>query len=156
MPERFEFGTLPYEVLAGVRAAVDFLAGLDPGPGSSRRERLANSFAAIDAHEEALRAKIEDGLTAMPGVVVRSRARRRTPTLLVTFDDHSTVDASRFLAARGVDAPSGLFMAVEASRHLGLGDTGGLRIGLAPYTNENDVERLLGGLAEFLAGAGHG
>jgi cysteine desulfurase family protein (TIGR01976 family) len=156
VPERFEFGTLPYEVLAGVRAAVDFLAGLDPGPASSRRERLANSFAAIDAHEDALRARIEDGLKAMPGVVVHSRASKRTPTLLVTFDDHNTVDVSRFLAARGVDAPSGLFMAVEASRHLGLGDTGGLRIGLAPYTNDDDVERLLGGLAEFLSGERRG
>ena len=40
-------------------------------------------------------------------------------------------------------APSGNFYAVEASRHLGLGDAGGLRVGLAPYTNADDVERLL-------------
>ena len=150
VPERFEFGTLPYEMLAGVRAAVDFLAGLDPGTGNSRRERLANSFAALEAHEDALRVEIEDGLRGIPGVVVHSRARRRTPTLLVTFEERSTVDASRFLAARGVDAPSGSFYALEASRHLGLGDTGGVRIGLAPYSDRSDVDRLLSGLEEFL------
>jgi selenocysteine lyase/cysteine desulfurase len=72
----------------------------------------------------------------------------------VTFEQHSTADAARLLAARGVDAPSGSFYALEASRHLGLGDTGGLRIGLAPYSDQRDVERLLVGLAEFLDSPG--
>jgi selenocysteine lyase/cysteine desulfurase len=71
--------------------------------------------------------------------------------LLVTFDGHTTRDASRFLAARGVDAPSGSFVAEEASRRLGLGDAGGLRIGLAPYSDRDDVGRLVGALADFLA-----
>lgn len=31
VPERFELGTLPYELLAGTTTAVDFLAGLVPG-----------------------------------------------------------------------------------------------------------------------------
>jgi cysteine desulfurase family protein (TIGR01976 family) len=151
VPERFEFGTLPYEMLAGVSAAVDFLADLDPGSGSTRREHLESSFRALEDHEDALRVEIEDGLRSLPGVVLRSQAETRTPTLLVTFDDRSTVDASRYLASRGVDAPSGLFMAVEPSRHLGLGDTGGLRVGLAPYNDRTDVERLLSVLADFLA-----
>ncbi len=46
-------------------------------------------------------------------------------------------------------APSGAFYAIEASRHLGLGDTGALRIGLAPYNDAGDVERLLGALTKF-------
>jgi cysteine desulfurase family protein (TIGR01976 family) len=154
VPERFEFGTLPYEMLAGVRAAVDFLAGLDPGCGETRRTRLESSFESLEDHEDALRVEIENGLRSLPGVVVHSRARRRTPTLLVTFEQHSTADAARLLAARGVDAPSGSFYALEASRHLGLGDTGGLRIGLAPYSDQRDVERLLVGLAEFLDSPG--
>jgi cysteine desulfurase family protein (TIGR01976 family) len=153
VPERFEFGTLPYEMLAGVRAAVDFLAGLDPS-GDTRRSRLESSFHALEDHEDRLLAEIENGFRSLPGVVVHSRARRRTPTLLVTFERHSTVDAARFLAARGVDAPSGSFYALEASRHLGLGDAGGLRIGLAPYSDQRDIERLLDGLAEFLDAPG--
>lgn len=151
VPERFEFGTLPYELLAGVRAAVDYLAAIDPGAAGTRRDRLSNSLTAIELHEDALRLEIEAGLADLPGVVVHSRAQHRTPTLLVTFDHRPARDASRFLAARGVDAPSGTFVALEASHRLGLGDAGGLRLGLAPYSDASDVERLMSGLAEFLA-----
>ena len=45
VPERFEFGTLPYELLAGTTAAVDFIAGLG-GTGATRRERAAQLTAA--------------------------------------------------------------------------------------------------------------
>lgn len=153
VPERFEFGTLPYELLAGVTAAVDVLAGLDPEAAEaaeSRRERLAASYAALHAHEEALRARLEAGLAELPGVGIRSRAARRTPTLLATFDGHAASDLTRSLAERKVLAPSGNFYALEVSRHLGLGDAGGLRMGLAPYTDESDVDRLLEGLASAL------
>ena len=62
MPERFELGTLPYELLAGTTAAVDFLAGLaadEVPPEASRRERLVTSMAALAAHEDALRERVE-------------------------------------------------------------------------------------------------
>ncbi|MFE1512622.1 cysteine desulfurase-like protein (plasmid) [Streptomyces sp. DSM 116494] len=155
VPERFELGTLPYEFLAGTRAAVDFLAGLSGQPDGDRRERLARTYALLEEHEAVLRDRLEKGLAALDGVTVRSRAARRTPTLLVTLDGHRTEDAYRFLAERGVHAPSGSFYALEASRHLGLGDTGGLRIGLAPYTDAEDVDRLLAGLAAFLEKPAH-
>jgi cysteine desulfurase family protein (TIGR01976 family) len=153
VPERFEFGTLPYELLAGVTAAVDVLSGLDPDAAEaaeSRRERLAASYAALHEHEEALRAQLEQGLAALPGATIRSRAARRTPTLLATFEGHAASALTRSLAERRVLAPSGNFYALEASRHLGLGEVGGLRMGLAPYTDASDVERLLDGLAAAL------
>ena len=153
VPERFEFGTLPYELLAGVAAAVDYLAGLGGStlPGASRRERLVASFGRLEVYEDALLDRLEAGIRDLPGVTVHSRAEHRTPTLLLTLDGRDTVDAYEFLAARGVDAPSSNFYALEASRRLGLGDVGGLRAGLAPYTNDDDVDRLLSGLAAFLA-----
>ncbi|GGN50805.1 cysteine desulfurase-like protein [Streptomyces albiflavescens] len=150
VPERFELGTLPYELLAGTSAAVDFMAGLDADATGTRRERLASAFAALGTHEETLRAQLDKGLSAFEQVTVHSRAADRTPTLLLTFERHSTTDAYRFLAERGVHAPSGSFYALEASRRLGLGDTGGLRVGLAPYNNTEDADRLLEGLANFL------
>ena len=151
VPERFEFGTLPYELLAGARAAVDFLAGLSPEGAGTRRERLVATFAALGEHEEVLRGRIDEGLAELgTRVTVHSRAARRTPTLLLTIDGRDTVEAYRFLADRKVHAPSGSFYALEASRHLGLGDTGGLRIGLAPYNDADDVERLLSVLTEFV------
>ncbi len=150
VPERFELGTLPYELLAGVTAAVDVMAGIVPG-GASRRERLTISMTAVAAYERALREQLEAGLATLPGVTVHSRAELRTPTLLVTFDGHDCKDVSRHLAARGVNAPAGSFYALEASRALGLGDEGGLRLGLSSYTNEDDLDRLLTALHDHLA-----
>jgi cysteine desulfurase family protein (TIGR01976 family) len=148
VPERFELGTLPYELLSGATAAVDFIAGL--GDGERRREHLINAMTAIEAHEDGLRAELEHGLSRLSGVSLHSCARERTPTLLITFDGRPAGDAYAFLAEQGVNAPAGSFYALEASRRLGLGDDGGLRIGLAPYTSAEDVERLLAGLIAFL------
>jgi cysteine desulfurase family protein (TIGR01976 family) len=153
LPERFELGTLPYELLAGARAAVDFVASLDPSDGSpGRPARLDGAFALMHGHEERLRAAIEQGLAELPGVRLYSRAARRTPTLLFTLDGRDSAEAYEFLARRRVSAPASSFYALEASRRLGLGDTGGLRVGLAPYNIDDDVDRLLGGLREFLGG----
>ena len=150
VPERFELGTLPYEQLAGVTAAVDFLAGIG-GTDGTRRQRLEASFAAIDAHERRLRARLEDGLDALgDAVVVHSRARERTPTLLLSLPGRRTWDAYQFLATRGVLAPAGSFYAYETFRRLALPDEHGLRLGLAPYSTDEDVDRVLEGLAVFL------
>jgi cysteine desulfurase family protein (TIGR01976 family) len=154
VPERFEYGTLPYELLAGVTAAVDVIASLGTpvpsapdGAGASRRPRILAAMDAIEAHEDALRLELERGLAQLPGVAQRARAERRTPTLLLTFERHDPGGVAEALAARNINAPAGSFYALEASRRLGLGDDGGLRVGLAPYTDSGDVTRLLEGLA---------
>lgn len=152
VPERFELGTLPYELLAGASAAVDFLAGIAPGVASTRREQLRASFDAIDAHEQRLRERLEAGLAALgERVHVHSRATERTPTLLLTLPGRRTADAYRFLATRGVLAPAGTFYAHEPFRRLAVPDEHGLRLGLAPYSTDDDIDRVLAGLAAFLA-----
>jgi cysteine desulfurase family protein (TIGR01976 family) len=150
VPERFELGTLPYELMAGTTAAVDFLADLG-GKDGSRRDRLVAGYAALEQHETTLRSRIEHGIAAVGGIIVRSRAASRTPTLLLTFvDGRPVVDAYQFLADRGVNAPSGSFYAYEPASVMGLGPDGGLRIGLAPYNDDSDVDRLLDSLAAFV------
>ncbi|MGY1832284.1 cysteine desulfurase-like protein [Geodermatophilus sp. SYSU D01180] len=149
VPERFELGTLPYELLAGTTAAVDYLAALG-GPEGARRARLTAGMAAVETHEDRLRERIEEGLAELSGVTLWSRARHRTPTLLLTFADRPAAEVSRALAERRVNAPAGNFYAIEASRRLGLGDAGGLRVGLAPYSDDDDVDRLLEGLRAAL------
>jgi len=155
VPERFELGTLPYEQLAGATAAVDFIAGIAPGaagPGATRRERLAASIAAVHEREHALRARLEEGLLTVPGLALHSRAGRRTPTLYVTIEGHRMRDLAAHLATRDVLAPAGHFYALEAARVMGLdGDVTGLRIGLAAYTSDDDVDRLLAGIRDFTA-----
>ena len=150
VPERFELGTLPYELLAGTTAAVEFLADLDTGATGTRRERLRAGLAAVARHEDRLRRRIEDGLARLPEVVVHSRAALRTPTLLLSFPGRDPQDAYRFLADHGVNAPAGTFYALEASRRLGFGDAGALRVGLAPYSDDDDVDRLLAAVGTFL------
>ncbi|WP_120338476.1 cysteine desulfurase-like protein [Cryobacterium soli] len=158
VPERFELGTLPYETLAGVTAAVDFLAGLGDlaggstsRPSVSRRERLRASLRQVEAHEDSLRARLEAGLAALPGVTLYSRAADRTPTVLVGFAERTAADAAQFLSERRILAPAGSFYALEASRHLDLGDAGGLRVGLAPYSTAAEIDALLAAIAEFLS-----
>ncbi|MGL4743290.1 MAG: cysteine desulfurase-like protein [Dermatophilaceae bacterium] len=161
VPERFELGTLPYELLAGATAAVDVIASLadldahgglgTPGDPGTRRERVLAGMARVAEHESALRAILEPTLRAMPRVQVYSNARSRTPTLLFTVDGISLQRVYSGLAGRGVNAPAGTFYAIECSRHLGLGDTGGVRVGLAPYTSSSDVERFLTALDDIVS-----
>ena len=153
VPERFELGTLPYELMAGAAAAVEFLASLASGSHAPRRQRLVEAFDEIDRHESALLAGLERALVDRGGVTIHSRATRRTPTLLMSFADCPAATVASHLAELGVNAPAGSFYALEASRRLGLGDEGALRVGLAPYTNQEDVDRLLDGIASSLGEA---
>jgi cysteine desulfurase family protein (TIGR01976 family) len=140
VPERFEYGTLPFESLAGTTAAVDFLAGLVPGNGS-RRSRLTRSMQALEGHEQAMLKRMEAGLS---GVRIHgSPNRERTPTVLFSVDGVTPGDVYRKLAAQDVNAPAGTFYALECARWLGIGDAGAVRAGIAPYTDESDVDRLV-------------
>lgn len=150
VPERFELGTLPYELLAGVTAAVDVLADLVLSEGD-RRERVLASMVALEDYEDVLHARMREGLESIPGIHLYSNAKHRTPTETFTIEGHNSDGVSAFLAERGVNAPAGNFYALEVSRWLGLGDAGGVRVGLAPYSNDDDVDRLIAGLRELTA-----
>ncbi|GGS40061.1 hypothetical protein GCM10010221_43230 [Streptomyces parvus] len=73
----------------------------------------------------------------------RERPLRVLPALLLTFEGRGAADAHRPLARSGVHAPGGSFHALEASRRLGLGESGGLRVGLSAHNDADDVERPL-------------
>ena len=149
VPERFELGTLSYELMAGTTAAVEFISDAVPGDGT-RRTRIVRSMQAIEDYEDELRQSVEKAVGEFPGATIYSRASSRTPTILVTFDGHDPQAVYEFLGERDVNAPAGTFYAYEPARLLGLGDEGGVRIGLAPYTDQNDVDRLLDGLTQCL------
>ncbi|MGI8614272.1 MAG: cysteine desulfurase-like protein [Nocardioidaceae bacterium] len=148
VPERFELGTLPYELLAGTTAAVDFIAGLASGSGD-RRARVLASMGAVEDDEDRRFRRLRQGLADIDGVTLHGRPRRRTPTVLFSVRGHSPRAVHEQLSARGVNAPSGSFYALVAARWMGLGDTGAVRAGLAPYTDDNDVDRLLSGVEEL-------
>ena len=153
VPERFELGTLQYELLAGVTAAIDMLADLVPGEETtiSRRERLVRSMSALEEYEDDLHARMRTGLESLPGIELFSHAALRTPTELFRFAGIDSQDVYRGLAELGVNAPAGSFYAIEPAEWLGLGKAGGIRAGLAPYTSVADVDRLIEGLATVTA-----
>jgi selenocysteine lyase/cysteine desulfurase len=154
VPERFELGTLPYELLAGVTACVDFIAGLVPAEaGADRRGRVLAAMAVVEEHEDALLARLLDGLGRLDGVRLHGRPARRTPTALFSVDGRTGREVHEHLAGVGVNAPASHFYALEASRHAGLGDDGAVRAGIAPYTSPEDVDRLVQGVSALIGAA---
>ncbi len=151
VPERFEFGTLPYELMAGCIAAIDFIAEMAPGNGSTRREKIINSMNALEKYEDGLLEYLESSVKALPGVVMYGHAKHRTPTIYFSCVGHSSADIYAAMASKGVTLPASNFYALEVSRKLGLDDSGALRAGLAPYSIKDDVDRLVGGLKEILS-----
>jgi cysteine desulfurase family protein (TIGR01976 family) len=146
VPERFELGTLPFELLAGTTAAIDFLASIAGSSAPTRRQRLVDSMQAVEAYESELFDDLCDRLTKVDGVTLYGQAAARTPTVLFSIDGVENAETSARLAALGVNAPEGNFYAIETSRRLGLADAGAVRAGLAPYTNQSDVDRLVEGV----------
>ncbi len=146
VPERFELGTLPYELMAGTTAAIDFLASLDPAAAGSRREHVVGAWDAIGTHEDVLRDRIEHALLERPDVTVWSRSKRRTSTLYFSVEGQAPADIHAELGRQGISVSSGHCYAWEPCHRLGLGPTGAVRVGLAPYTDDEDVHRLLSAL----------
>jgi cysteine desulfurase family protein (TIGR01976 family) len=151
VPARFEQGTPAFELLAGVTAAVDWIAGLTEGPGS-RRERVLASLAAVEAHLDALLSRALDGLRAIGGVRLLGGARRRTSTISFVIEGVPPNQAARWLAERNVTVWDGDNYAFELMRRFGLENSGGaIRASLVLYNTEGDVDRLVEAVAELAA-----
>jgi cysteine desulfurase family protein (TIGR01976 family) len=150
VPERFEFGTLPYEIMAGVTAAINFIADLVPSTAPTRRVRILNSMKVLEEYESELFAYMEDSLLQIPRLKSFGHAKLRTPTLYFEIARVESAEIYRHLATRKVNAPASNFYALETSRALGLGDIGAVRVGLAPYSTTEDVDRLIQALRELV------
>jgi cysteine desulfurase family protein (TIGR01976 family) len=150
VPERFEQGTSPFADFAGVTAAVDHLASLDPAAAGSRRGRVLASMAAAEAHELALFGVLLDGLEAMGHVTTYGKAARRTATAYFTVAGHTPSQVAEHLAARGVNVWNGHNYAWELTGALAIRDAGSaVRAGLVHYNTREEVDRLLEGVAEL-------
>lgn len=150
VPSRFETGTSPFADFAGVVAAVDHLAGLDPAATGTRRERLLTSLAAAEAFELELFAALLAGLEAMPHVTVYGKAARRTATAYFTVAGRTPREVATHLASRRVNVWDGHNYAWEITGALGIRDAGSaVRAGLVHYNDRSDVDRLLEGVAEL-------
>ena len=151
VPEKFEFGTLPYELMAGCIAAINFIANMAPGTGKNRREKIVNSMHALEKYEDDLLEYMESSINALPGITMYGHAKHRTPTIYFSFTGRDSSEIYKAMASKKVNLPAHNFYALEVSRKLGLGDAGALRAGLAPYSTRADIDRLVTGLKEILS-----
>jgi cysteine desulfurase family protein (TIGR01976 family) len=149
VPDRFERGTPALELLAGVAAAVDWIAGLTDIAGT-RRERVLASLAAVEQHLDTLLHHALEGLAAIPGVRLLGRARRRTSTISFVLDGHHPSEIANQLANQGIAVWAGDNYAYELMRRFGLSDSGGaIRASIVVYNHRGDLDRLLEAVAEI-------
>ncbi len=152
-PFRIETGTLNHAALAGVAAAVEYLASW--GEGSSLRARVVSAMKGISEYEHGVARGYAEAVARIPGVTVRGPSfdsGPRAPTVSITIDGVTPLEAARRLGERGVLVWDGDFYAVRAIEVLGLAERGGvLRTGISLYSTREDVERLIEGVAEVAA-----
>ena len=158
LPDRWETGTQVQELIAGIAAAVEYLAALgrrhDPA-AQDRRSALLAAYRVTHEHEMALLAKLMEGLQRIDGLRIfgitdAARFDQRCSTVSVRLDGHTPTEVANFLGERGIFTWDGNFYALNLIERLGVQATGGLlRIGLLHYNTAEEVERLLTALSEF-------
>jgi len=138
VPDRWELGTLPFESLAGVTAAAEYVrdAGWD----------------AVRSHEDGLLASALQGLAGVDGVTLVGGASNRTPTIMFTLEGMASRELAVELAAHEVAVWHGNYYAWELECHLGLAPHGAVRAGFVHYNDASDASRLVEAVAS-IAGA---
>jgi cysteine desulfurase family protein (TIGR01976 family) len=175
LPDRWETGTLTHECLAGLIAAIDYLADLGrhcriepaferiaPAPAAEgaealkpRREALLDAYRAMHKYEMTLAQRLISGLLAIPGLKFYGisdpeHIDERVPTVAVRLERHSPLECAKFLGERGIFTWDGNYYALNLTERLGVEKSGGLlRIGLVHYNTAEEVERLLAALHEL-------
>ena len=160
IPDCWETGTQVQELIAGIGAAVDYIAGVGKHCDSNtktRREALAAAYRATVPYERNLLIRLLDGLQEIRGVKVYGitdpkRLNERCSTISLRIGDHHPTEIAKFLGDRGIFTWDGNFYAMNLSERLGVESKGGvLRIGLVHYNTAEEVDRLLKALSEFTA-----
>jgi cysteine desulfurase family protein (TIGR01976 family) len=159
IPNRWEWGTLNHECIAGITACVDYLADLGRHVNSSASTRRAAVLAAYDAiekHEHGLMESLIRGLLAIPGLKLYGisdpkRFDHRCPTMAVRIKGHAPIELATRLGERGIFTWDGNYYALNLTERLDVEKDGGfLRIGLAHYNTAEEVDRLLTALREIV------
>jgi cysteine desulfurase family protein (TIGR01976 family) len=148
-PDKWETGTQSFESLAGVTAAVDYIASLGDGP--TRREQVASAYKAIDEHDRVLTDRFLAGIDAMPSITLygRQEATGRTPTFAIDVEGVPSAVVADSLGANGCFVWSGDYYAYEVMHRLGKAPGGLVRIGFVHYNTEEEVDRVLSEISQL-------
>jgi cysteine desulfurase family protein (TIGR01976 family) len=157
-PNRWEWGTLNHECIAGITACVDYIADLGrrANPAAvDRRAAIMAAYEAIRNHERNLLETLIRGLQEIPGLKLYGitdpkRFDQRCPTLAIRIAGHTPLELATKLGVRGFFTWDGNYYAINLSERLNVEKDGGfLRIGLAHYNTMEEVEQLLAALREI-------
>ncbi|WP_045488331.1 cysteine desulfurase-like protein [Vibrio harveyi] len=153
-PGRFETGTQSFEGLAGVTAAIEYLAQFGD-EGASLRQRLEQSYALYNQHEQQLSAHFLQRLSALDGVnlfgINDESSQLRTPTFALTFDKYAPEFIAKTLGDHNICVWNGHFYALGLVRQLGLEESGGVvRIGCMHYNTTAEIDMLFDVLESIL------
>lgn len=160
LPGKWMTGTQSHESIAGVLACIEYLANLHAaveGVSSgqqSRREKLAQSYARIAAHERSLAEQFLRGMRELShyrvmGITDLARLEERVATFSLI---HTTITPRQLaieLGERGLFAWHGNYYALNLSERLGREPAGMLRVGMVHYNTHHEVERLLAALRQI-------
>jgi selenocysteine lyase/cysteine desulfurase len=146
-------GTLPFELLAGVEAAVEYLADLSQMEGT-RRQQLTDAYRRIENYELKLAIQLTNGLNSIPAITTYGPQveGKRVPTFALNVEGVAPLSVVKQLVLKNICGWSGNYYAVNVMDRLGLAENGAVRLGIVHYSSENDVDRVVEGLREFVAG----
>lgn len=150
-PERYELGSLPVELVDGVTAAVDHLAGLDESATGSRRQRLVQSLSAARSYEQQVFDYLDRVLRGTARVTVLGSGTHRVPLAGFTVAGRSPVQVGEYLQTWGVSVWTGGTGMSELMSAVGADELGGIvHVGLMPHSTVAEVEQLGRGLATLV------
>jgi cysteine desulfurase family protein (TIGR01976 family) len=177
VPNRWEWGTLNHECIAGITACVNYIADLGNKPWndgrpvrqssearpvgkSPRRAAIVAAFEAIHRHERSLMERLIAGLKKIPnlkiyGITDPARFNERCPTLAIRVEnqtpDQTPLALATKLGEQGFFTWDGNYYALNLTERLDVEKSGGfLRIGLVHYNTAEEVDRLLAALTEIV------
>ncbi|MCQ8879292.1 cysteine desulfurase-like protein [Pseudoalteromonas shioyasakiensis] len=149
IPGRWETGTQSFEALAGLIAAVNYIAEISELDDSySRRDKLAAAFVKTKQHEMTLSEHFLTRLVNYPkiklfGIDDLERLSERTPTFALTFEGLEPRQVSEFLGKKHICVWDGNFYAQGLCEQLGVLDKGGVvRIGCMHYNTIEELDKL--------------
>lgn len=143
-PYKIETGTLNHAAIAGVNAAIAFIA--ESGEGYELRQQLMNAMLRIETHEKTLAIRLYTYLSESEKytLIGPSFDMKRAPTLSFYSETYSAKELCTKLAEQNIFAWSGHFYAIRASEKLGMEDRGGVtRMGMSMYSTDEDIERTI-------------
>jgi len=162
-PWKFETGTPAIAFASGAAEAVEFIADIgrqhdhfftkELGELKGRRRAIVAGMLAIDEYEEPIAKKLRDGLREIKGIKLYGppEGHPRTSTVVFTMDGVHTNDIGKYLGDKGIFVWDGNYYALQLINGvLGLEKQGGLlRVGLAPYNLESEIDRLVEAMRVF-------